>query len=64
VCEELEAQMAEGRPVDLTEFGMLVDRLARTLQRLGLKRRPRDLNPPSLSDYLNGKCTTERRARD
>lgn len=44
-CEQLEAIAAAGREIDLDVFGKLTDRLGRTLQRLGLKRQPRDITP-------------------
>ena len=40
--EAMEAAMSRGDVVNLELFGRLTDRLGRTLQRIGLKRRPRD----------------------
>src|SRR5262245_15237705 len=51
--EAMEARMSQGEPVNLELFGRLTDRLGRTLQRIGLKRVPRDVTP-SLADYLAG----------
>src|SRR5262245_45834546 len=39
--EAMEAKMSQGEQVNLELYGRLVDRLGRTLQRVGLKRRPR-----------------------
>jgi hypothetical protein len=42
-CEQLENDAASGKAIDIVLFGMLVDRLGRTLSRLiGLKRPHRD----------------------
>jgi len=51
--EAMEARMSRGDEVNLELFGRLTDRLGRALQRIGLKRRPRDVTP-SLADYLAG----------
>jgi hypothetical protein len=50
-CEEMESHGAQGEQIDLDVFGKLTDRLGRTLQRLGIKRVPRDVTP-SVSDYI------------
>jgi hypothetical protein len=44
MCERMEGQAAEGTEIDLVIFGTLTDRLGRALQRLGLKRHPRDVS--------------------
>ena len=50
-CEKMEGEAAQGRDIDLFTYGTLTDRLGRALQRLGLKRVPRDVGP-TLADYL------------
>jgi hypothetical protein len=50
-CEELESRGVQGERIDLELFGRLTDRLGRTLQRLGLKRVPRDVTP-NVDDYI------------
>ena len=50
-CEEMESHGAQGEQIDLDTFGKLTDRLGRTLQRLGIKRVPRDVTP-SVADYV------------
>jgi hypothetical protein len=50
-CELMEQAAVRGEGFDLAIYGELTDRLGRTLQRLGLKREPRDVTP-SLKDYL------------
>jgi len=49
--EAMEAALSRGEPVNLDGFGRLVDRLGRALQRIGLKRVPRDVGP-SLADII------------
>lgn len=50
-CEEMESRGANGEQIDLDVFGKLTDRLGRTLQRLGIKRVPRDVTP-NVADYI------------
>ena len=38
-CEKLEGEAAAGNDIDLDVYGKMVDRLGRTFQRLGLKRK-------------------------
>jgi hypothetical protein len=44
-CERLEGEATAGIAIDLDCYGMLVDRLGRCLQRLGIERRPHDVTP-------------------
>src|SRR5262249_57662172 len=44
-CEKIEGEAAAGAEIDLETYGKLTDRLGRALQRLGLKRQPRDVTP-------------------
>jgi hypothetical protein len=50
-CEEMESLGVQGERIDLELFGRLTDRLGRTLQRIGLKRVPRDATP-SVAEYI------------
>jgi hypothetical protein len=50
-CEKLEGDAAAGSAIDLVLYGMLVDRMGRCFDRLGLKRQARDV-APSVADYL------------
>jgi hypothetical protein len=59
VCERMEGQAAEGNEIDLEVFGTLTDRLGRTLQRLGLKRVPRDIGP-TLGDIIRADQLAQR----
>ena len=58
MCEKLEGEIAQGRDVDLEQYGMLTDRLGRCFNRLGLKRRAKDITP-SLGEYLARKTHSE-----
>jgi hypothetical protein len=42
-CEAMEAASVAGQPIDLEQYGKLTDRIGRAFQRLGLRRRPRDV---------------------
>jgi len=53
-CERMEGEAALGKEINLDTYGTLTDRLGRALQRLGLKRVPRDVTP-SLADYLRSR---------
>jgi hypothetical protein len=53
-CEEMEADaVISGNTINLDLFGQMTDRLGRCLQRLGIKRVPRDVKlTPSVKDYI------------
>jgi hypothetical protein len=53
-CEKMEARAVAGEPIDLDLFGQLVDRLGRALQRIGLRRVPRDVT--HLGAYIRQKA--------
>ena len=53
--EQLEAKLAEGAEIDITEYTVLTSTLVRVVSRLGLERRSRDVTPPSVADYLKHK---------
>jgi hypothetical protein len=50
-CEELEARAVQGEPIDLDLFGQMTDRLGRCLQRLGIRRVPKNVTP-SVAEYI------------
>jgi hypothetical protein len=52
-CERMEGEAAQGAEIDLEVYGTLTDRLGRALQRLGLKRVPKDITPDPLQ-YARG----------
>jgi hypothetical protein len=51
-CERMEGEAAAGNPIDLDAYGTLTDRLGRAFQRLGLKRRAKDVGDLTLGDLL------------
>lgn len=51
-CEKLEAAGMAGQPINLDTYGQLTDRIGRAFRRLGMKRVPREVRPPSVSEYL------------
>lgn len=53
-CEAAEADMANGKALDIAAFSTATNTLRRLLQDLGLERRLRDVTP-SLSQYLRDK---------
>jgi hypothetical protein len=58
-CERMEGEAAQGHEIDLDAYGTLTDRLGRALQRLGLKRQPRDVS--TLGDLLSADHERQRR---
>ena len=62
-CERMEGEAALGNEIDLDAYGTLTDRLGRALQRLGLKRVPRDVTP-SLADYLRSRQQSDAEAAE
>jgi hypothetical protein len=48
-CERLEGEAAAGNEINLEVYGALTDRLGRCFQRLGLRRRARNVTPDPLS---------------
>jgi hypothetical protein len=58
-CEVIEASIATGEMMDvktMNVYGQMADRLGRCLQRLGIKRVPRDVTPKNLRSYLTLKA--------
>jgi hypothetical protein len=49
-CEKLKSRSVAGEDIDLELFGTLTDRLGRTLGRLGLRRVPKVVETPGLSE--------------
>jgi hypothetical protein len=50
-CERMEGEAAAGNEINLDTYGALTDRLGRAFQRLGLRRKARDVTP-TLAQYL------------
>ena len=60
-CERMEGEAALGNEINLDAYGTLTDRLGRALQRLGLRRVPRDVSP-TLAEYLASTRTADEAA--
>jgi hypothetical protein len=58
-CEMMEARAVVGEPLDLDQYGQLVDRLGRALQRIGLQRVARPAAPGSLEEHFSRPPTFE-----
>jgi len=50
-CEMMEGLAVAGKAIDIELFGSITDRLGRVFQRLGLRRKQRDITP-DLRSYL------------
>lgn len=50
-AEAMEAQLANGADIDITEYSQLTSTLVRVVSRLGINRRVKDITP-SVRDYL------------
>jgi hypothetical protein len=55
IAEQLEARLANGEHIDITEHAQLSSTLVRIAQRIGIDRRMRKV-VPSLGEYLEGKA--------
>jgi hypothetical protein len=51
LAESLEARLANGESIDITEHALLTSSMVRVAQRLGIDRRVRDITP-TLDQYL------------
>jgi hypothetical protein len=50
--EQLEGKLSLGEEIDLDEFGRATNTLRRTLETLGIERRPLDITPDQAKAYL------------
>ena len=57
-CEQIETQLAEGKPVDIGATATLINVFNRTASLLGLKRRARDVTP-HLEDYISQRYSAD-----
>ena len=54
LAEEMEARLARGETIDISEHALLCSTLCRLVQRVGINRIPRNITP-TLAEYLEGK---------
>jgi len=52
LAERMEAALANGQQISITEHALLCSTLARLVTRIGIDRVPRDVTPSSLREYL------------
>ena len=58
-CERLEARSIAGEQIDLDVFGQLSDRIGRAVQRLGIRRVPRNITPSPLAEHFARPATSK-----
>ena len=51
LAEQMEARLANGEQIDITEHALLVSTLVRVTQRIGINRIPKNITP-KLHEYL------------
>jgi hypothetical protein len=56
MAEALEAKLARGEQIDITQHAVLSSTLVRLAQRIGIERRPRNVTPDPL-DYAGGRAS-------
>ena len=56
LAESLEAELVDGRPIDIAEHAQLCSSLVRLAQRIGINRRLKNVTP-DLQDYLEHHAT-------
>jgi hypothetical protein len=52
IAEMMEAELANGKPINIAEHSQLSSTLTRLASRIGIERTSKDVTPPSVSDYL------------
>jgi hypothetical protein len=52
MAEAIEAELVNGKPINVTEHSLLSSTLVRLAQRIGINRRSRNITP-TLKDYLD-----------
>jgi hypothetical protein len=52
IAEQMEAELANGKPINIAEHSLLSSTLTRLATRIGIDRRSRDITPPSVESYL------------
>ncbi len=61
LAENMEADLANGRSIDVQEHALLSSTLVRLAQRIGINRRAREI-VPSIEQYIEGKYAKTDRA--
>jgi hypothetical protein len=63
MAEQMEADLANGKPIDVPQHALLVSTLVRVAHRIGINRRTKNI-VPELSDYLEGSTVPEAEAAE
>jgi hypothetical protein len=58
IAEQMEARLANGEPINISEHAQLASTLVRIAQRIGINRRLKNVTP-ALPDYLDDKAEAE-----
>ena len=52
IAESMEAELANGKPINIAEHSQLSSTLTRLATRIGIDRRAHDITPPTVESYL------------
>jgi hypothetical protein len=52
IAEQMESELANGKPINIAEHSQLSSTLTRLASRIGIDRRAHDITPPSVESYL------------
>jgi hypothetical protein len=52
LAESMEAELANGKPINIAEHSQLSSTLTRLASRIGIDRRAHDITPPTVEAYL------------
>lgn len=63
LAEAMEAKLAKGEPIDISQYALLASSLVRIANRIGIDRRARSV-APALKDYIEGVAVSDDDAQD
>ena len=52
IAEQMESELANGKPINIAEHSQLSSTLTRLASRIGIDRRAHDVTPPSVEAYI------------
>src|ERR1019366_8719293 len=52
IAEQMESELANGKPINIAEHSQLSSTLTRLATRIGIDRRAHDITPPSVEAYI------------
>jgi hypothetical protein len=59
VVDHLNTELMLGKQIDMSQHSAAIGAMVRVASRLGLRRRPKEINTPSLAAYLAGVAETK-----